>query len=650
VIALAICIAAGCGSPTSPSGTPQASGVTPPTGAQGTTVTVTIAGDGFTIGDTAAVVITGSGVTVSNVRVQSATTAVATLTIARSAPLGSRKLTLTTSTGGTSPDLTFTIVPPAPTLTAISPTNATAGTSVSLTLTGTNFIKNATTVAVSGSGITVGQVTVQKSTALTVALTIGSGAAPGARDVTVKTAGGTTAARTLTITAPTTKPSAPSIGAFGASPSNITSGQNATLSWSGIENATTCSIDNGVGSVACGDASATVSPAVTTTYTLTATGTAGSAMAQATVTVTGTASGGGSAPPPGPAIGSFGASPSSITSGQSSTLAWSGITNATTCSIDRGVGNVACGNGSVNVTPTATTTYTLTATGDGGSVTATATVTVNAAPPTAPAIGSFGASPSSITSGQSSRLSWSGITNATSCSIDNGVGNVPCANGGRTVSPTSTTTYTLTATGAGGSVTATARVSVVAPTGPAIGSFAASPSSITSGGSSTLAWSGIINATTCAIDNGVGAVPCANGNRSVSPGATTTYTLTATGAGGSTTATATVTVSAPLAPAIGSFTANPATITTGQSSMLAWSGITNALSCSIDNGVGNVACANGSASVSPAATTTYTLTATGLLGSATATATVAVSGMGPMLADNRVTSRDDRRQPGLSRP
>jgi hypothetical protein len=567
VIALALWSAASCSGPTSPSGTPQASGVTPPSGAQGTTVTITIAGEGFTIGDTAAVVITGRGVTVSNVRVQSATTAVATLTIAPTAPLGSRKLTLTTSTGGTSADLTFTVVPPAPRLTAISPTTAAAGTPISLALTGTNFIGNATTVAVSGAGITVGQVSVQKSTALTVNLTIGAAAAAGARDVTVKTAGGTSAARTLTIEAAPATPGAPSIGAFAASPANITNGQTATLSWSGITNATTCSIDNGVGSVSCGNGSVNVAPGATTTYTLTASGAATSATATATVTVSGTSSGGGPTPPTGPAIGSFDASPSSITSGQSSRLSWSGIANATSCSINRGVGTVACSDGSTNVSPTSTTTYTLTATGDGGSVTATTTITVNAPAPTAPAIGSFTANPSTITNGQSSRLSWSGITNAATCSFDNGVGSVSCADAGRNVSPTATTTYTLTATGPGGSATATA----------------------------------------------------------------------------------TVTVTAPAAPAIGSFTASPTTVTSGQPSTLTWSGITDATTCSIDNGVGNIACGNGNVSVTPAATTTYTLTATGAGGSTTATATVTVSGMGPMLADNRAISRDDRHRRGLSR-
>jgi hypothetical protein len=78
-----------------------------------------------------------------------------------------------------------------------------------------------------------------------------------------------------------------------------------------------------------------------------------------------------------PSITSFTATPDTIdkAAGESSTLNWSTV-NATNCSIDNGVGSVAC-NGNVNVSPTATVTYTLSASGAGGGpVTAQATVTV----------------------------------------------------------------------------------------------------------------------------------------------------------------------------------------------------------------------------------------------------------------------------------
>jgi phospholipase C len=70
------------------------------------------------------------------------------------------------------------------------------------------------------------------------------------------------------------------------------------------------------------------------------------------------------------------------------------------------------------------------------------------------------ASPTGITSGQTATLTWT-TTNATSASIDNGIGAVqPVSGGSVAVEPSKTTTYTLTATGPGGSVTAQATVTV----------------------------------------------------------------------------------------------------------------------------------------------------------------------------------------------
>ncbi|MEW5717183.1 MAG: hypothetical protein AB1817_01010 [Chloroflexota bacterium] len=61
-----------------------------------------------------------------------------------------------------------------------------------------------------------------------------------------------------------------------------------------------------------------------------------------------------------------------------------------------------------------------------------------------PNIASFSASPSTITQGNSTTLSWGAVTNADSVSIEPGIGGVSTP-GSRTVSPGTTTTYTLTA-------------------------------------------------------------------------------------------------------------------------------------------------------------------------------------------------------------
>jgi outer membrane protein OmpA-like peptidoglycan-associated protein len=86
-------------------------------------------------------------------------------------------------------------------------------------------------------------------------------------------------------------------------------------------------------------------------------------------------------------------------------------------------------------------------------------------PPSAPSpSASLSASPSSVDAGGCSNLTWS-TSNATSTSIDNGVGSVD-SSGSRQVCPGSTTTYTLTATGAGGSRTSSATVSIAAKATP----------------------------------------------------------------------------------------------------------------------------------------------------------------------------------------
>ncbi|KAA6465088.1 hypothetical protein DYQ86_03815 [Acidobacteria bacterium AB60] len=155
----------------------------------------------------------------------------------------------------------------------------------------------------------------------------------------------------------------------------------------------------------------------------------------------------------------------------------------------------------------------------------------------APVVSSFISSAPSITAGESATLTWT-ASNATTLSIDNGVGTV---NGTSTkVKPTATTTYTLTASNSGGTVSAKVTVTVV--DAAAINSFVASDkmlSPMTVGpGSTTLTWD-VSGATTVSIDNAVGTVT--GTSVSVSPAATTTYTLTAANSLGST-VTATVTV------------------------------------------------------------------------------------------------------------
>lgn len=158
-----------------------------------------------------------------------------------------------------------------------------------------------------------------------------------------------------------------------------------------------------------------------------------------------------------PSIAYFTVSPATITAGQSATLSWGFVGNAGSAQIDNGIGGVAT-PGSVTVNPGTTTTYTLTAACGSTTTTARVTITVNTgACSGSPAIQSFTASPTTITRGATTTLSWGLVANADAATIDNGIGGVPTP-GSIVISPTTTTTYTLT--GSCGSNTATAQVTI----------------------------------------------------------------------------------------------------------------------------------------------------------------------------------------------
>jgi hypothetical protein len=87
----------------------------------------------------------------------------------------------------------------APTLLSIAAAGGSRNTTLAVTLTGANFILGATTVAISGANVTVSSVTVTGPGTLLANFNIASGAATGARNVTVSTSVGTSAPMTFTI-------------------------------------------------------------------------------------------------------------------------------------------------------------------------------------------------------------------------------------------------------------------------------------------------------------------------------------------------------------------------------------------------------------------------------------------------------------------
>lgn len=160
-------------------GIPTLTSISPAVGIAGTAVPVTIIGTHFLQGATT-LLTSGADMTISAVSVISPTTLTAVLTIPAGATSGFRNLRVVTA-GGTSNSLKFTLG------LAIEPISGLPGTSVPITLIGAGFISGSTTVTVSGTGITIGLVTVPNATTLTTTLTIATNAPPGARTVTVQT-------------------------------------------------------------------------------------------------------------------------------------------------------------------------------------------------------------------------------------------------------------------------------------------------------------------------------------------------------------------------------------------------------------------------------------------------------------------------------
>ncbi len=134
-------------------------------------------------------------------------------------------------------------------------------------------------------------------------------------------------------------------------------------------------------------------------------------------------------PPPtliAPSISSFSASPSSITSGQSSTLSWSVSGNPTpTLSLNQGIGAVT--GTSRSVSPTVTTAYTLIATNSQGSANANTTVTITAVPPPTPINGSCGTTVNACTTGTFSDVTDTSSNYLWNCLGSNGGSNSSCS-------------------------------------------------------------------------------------------------------------------------------------------------------------------------------------------------------------------------------
>jgi large repetitive protein len=255
---------------------PTLTSISPDTGEQTTSFLVTLTGTGLT--GATAINVSGSGVSSSGLTVVNTSTVTATFTITATAGLTTRNVSVTTLIGTTN-TTTFTVVaPPAPTLTSVSPNTGVRGTAVPVTLTGTDFTATGASVAVSGTGVTVSGLTVVNDTTITATFTITATAGLTARNVSVKTPGGTTSAQTFTVLGPTLASVAPNPAAAG-------SGIVLTLTGTNLEGATAVTL-SGTGSTC------TVNESTSTTVTATCTLTAGTKTVKVTTPIgtTGTVS------------------------------------------------------------------------------------------------------------------------------------------------------------------------------------------------------------------------------------------------------------------------------------------------------------------------------------------------------------------------
>ena len=414
----------------------------------------------------------------------------------------------------------------------------------------------------------------------------------------------------------------PTINSFTASPGSIEAGESSTLSWEVTDGTgLAVSINQGIGAVN-EDGDRVVSPNTTTIYTLTASNDCGNRTAQVTVTVT--------APDPPPVITRFRATPSTIDEGDSSTLEWT-TENAAIVTITQDVGsNIGdrSANGSTSISPTVDTVYRITAyenaNKSGRSDTSTTSVTVTPTPPPIDPpvrITSYTATPPTIDRGDSSLLEWT-TENAARVTINNQQVNL---NGSLSRSPTQTRTYRLDAYefnnsgnldpdgNPGDSASRSVQVTVNQPALPVIDSFTISPSTIISGESVSIEWETTGATSVALIYGGTSDSVSLDGSATRSPTSTTNYILRATNVAGDTERSRQVTVNAP-PPVINSFSVSPSFVSFEPgvpqlvNVVLSWT-TTNAVSCSINQGIGSVP-VDGTSGDVVNASTTWTLTAT----------------------------------------
>ena len=223
---------------------------------------------------------------------------------------------------------------------------------------------------------------------------------------------------------------------------SVTAGKEASLWW-WVEDAVSATIDHNIGLIKkMPGGEVLIFPTQTQTYTLTATGKNGQkTICKKKIIVN-----------PAPAIDPYcelgSDEPAEIVAGDAASLWW-WVEDAASASINQGIGNVKMPEDYIEFFPTQTQTYTLTATGKSGhKVTCRQKIVVKSPAPYC----ELGADAVQIKSGEGTGLWW-WIEDATSATIDQGIGNVAMPSEYLWFYPEQTKTYTLTTTGKEGQKT-----------------------------------------------------------------------------------------------------------------------------------------------------------------------------------------------------
>ena len=311
--------------------------------------------------------------------------------------------------------------------------------------------------------------------------------------------------------------------------------------------------------------------------------------------------------------------PITIAHNTPATLSWSS-TNTTSCTISPGNWTGVSGSQSTG-NLTAGETYTLTCAGAGGTATDSVRTDVNQSLITADIKADASDGPITIPYNTSAALSWTSA-HATSCTVN------PGAFTGLSGSQTTGNlilghTYTVTCLGPGGTL-ATDNVRVEVGAAPVVtadikANSSDGPITIDNNTSATISWTSA-NATSCTVTplNASGTSGSqSSGNLTINK----TYSVVCTGIGGSASDSITVNVRSAL-PTV-AINANPATINSGNSSVLTWTS-TNAAICTASGGWTGTRSVSGTQTVTPTVTTTYTITCTNTAGSANDSTTVTV--------------------------